>query len=153
MDRLDGTVSITGLPPHRGLILSVCFYRALTADAPPPHGGDPPAEAATDCHQVVKQVDLDRESSQAAYELPFSAQRSAGYYYLQVRAILFRTQGGKVFAQAEQFFYGRRPVEIPQRAAERLILPVSWPATPLDELHHYGTLEPRPKGGAQTEGG
>jgi hypothetical protein len=146
MARLDGTVSISGLPPHRGLILSLCFYRVATADAPPPYAGDPPAEAATDCHEVYKQVELDTELTQAAYELPFSVERPPGHYYLQARAILFRTQGGKVFAQAEQFIYSRRPVAIPQAAEGRLTLPVSWPTEPLDELHRYGTIHPRNAG-------
>ena len=54
----------------------------------------------TDCHEVFKQVDLHAESSQAAYDLPLTVERPAGFYYLQVRAILFRTQADKVFAQA-----------------------------------------------------
>ncbi len=144
MDRLDGTVSITGLPPHRGLIVSVCFYRVEAADAPAPYGGDPPAEAASDCHEVAKQVDLHSESLQAGYDLVFSIEHPPGFYYLQVRAILFRTQGDKVFAQAEQFFYSRRPVAIPQVTAGRLTLPVSWPTASLDKLHHYGTIHPSP---------
>ena len=86
MGRLDGTVSITGLPPHRGLIVSVCFYRVGSAEAPAPYAGDPPAEAATDCHQVANQVDLAAESLQPAYELPFRVDRPPGFYYLQVRA-------------------------------------------------------------------
>ena len=79
---------------------------------PAPYGGDPPAEAVTDCHEVANQVDLHTESSQAAYDLPFAVERPAGFYYLQVRAILFRTQAGKVFAQAEQFFFARRPLPL-----------------------------------------
>jgi hypothetical protein len=59
MGKLAGTVSITGLPPHRGLMVSVCFYRVESAQSPAPHGGDPPAEAATDCEQIYKRVDLD----------------------------------------------------------------------------------------------
>jgi hypothetical protein len=148
MGRLDGTVSISGLPPHRGLILNLCFYRVPAADAPAPYAGDPPAEAATDCHEVYKQVDLHTETDRSAYDLPFGVERPPGYYYLQVRAILFRTQGDKVFAQAEQFFYSRRPVEVPQAVDGRLTLPVSWPAQSLEELHHYFTVHPRTKGGA-----
>src|SRR5262245_16306991 len=146
MHRLEGTVSISGLPPHRGLILSLCFYSVPAADAPAPYGGDPPAEAATDCHEVYNQVDLHTELAQPAYELPFSVERPAGFYYLQVRAMLFRTQGGKVFAQVEPFFYSPRPVEIPQRAEGRLTLPVSWPTQAVEEPHHYRTFHPRPKG-------
>jgi hypothetical protein len=146
MGRLDGTVSLSGLPPHRGLILSLCFYRVPAAEAPAPYAGDPPAEAATDCHEVYKQVDLHVELAQSADDLPFSIERQPGFYYLQVRAMLFRTQGAKVFAQAEQFFYSRRPVQIPQVVEGRLCLPVSWPAESVGELHHHFTMHPRPKG-------
>jgi hypothetical protein len=66
-----------------------------------------------------------------------------------VQAILFRTGGGKVFAQAEQFFYGRQPVEIPLRTEGRLTLPVCWPKEALDELHHYGTMYPRSQADAE----
>jgi hypothetical protein len=145
MARLEGTIAVSGLPLHRGLIVSLCFYRVEAADAPVPYGGDPPAEAATDCHEVVKHVDLDTETNRAAYDLPFSIERPAGFYYLQVRAILFRTQAGKVFAQAEQFFFGRRPVSVGPEPEGALTLPVTWPAQALEELHHYGTVSPQPK--------
>src|SRR3954467_814124 len=101
MAKLDGTIAVSGLPPHRGMIVSLCFYRVDVADAPAPYGGDPPAEAATDCHEVVNHVDLNTESSQGDYELPFRIPRPAGFYYLQVRSILFRANAGKVVAQAE----------------------------------------------------
>jgi hypothetical protein len=147
MSRLDGIISITGLPPHRGLMLDLCFYSVPAADAPVPYAGDPPAEAATDSHEVYNKVDLHAELAQTTYELQFSIERPPGYYFLQVRAILFRTQDDKVFAQAEQFFYSRRPVEIPLVTEGQLILPVPWPTEPLDELHHYGTVHPQTKGG------
>src|SRR5262245_4091688 len=103
MAKLEGAIAVTGLPPHRGLIVTLCFFCVGSATEPAPYGGDPPAEAVTDCHEVFKQVDLHSESSQPAYELPLAVERPAGFYYLQVRAILFRTQAGEAFAQAEQF--------------------------------------------------
>lgn len=145
MGKLEGTIAVTGLPPHRGLIVNLCFYRVDTADAPAPHGGDPPAEAATDCHEVAKQVDLHTETTKTAIELPFAIERPVGFYYLQVRAILFRVQAGKVVAQAEQFFYSRRPLPIIEGSQDRITLPVAWPGEPLDELHHYGTVHPKSK--------
>ena len=145
MARVEGTIAVTGLPPHRGLIVSLCFYRVEAADAPPPYDGDPPAEAATDYHEVVNQVDLDTESSHPAKDLPFSIERLAGFYYLQVRAILFRIQSGKVFAQAEQFFFARRPVQIDTEPKFKITLPVSWPTQALEEMHHYGTVSPQNK--------
>jgi hypothetical protein len=143
MGRQEGTVSITGLPSHRGLILSVCFFRVDAADTPAPYAGDPPAEAVTDCHEVFKQVDLHTELLQTSYELPFRVERPAGYYYLQVRAILFRIEGGKVFAQAEQFFYSRRPLRITEGPSASITLPVSWPALPVEALHTYGVVKPQ----------
>jgi hypothetical protein len=97
----------------------------------------------TDSHEVVKQVDLDTELSQSAYDLPFVVERRAGFYYLQVRAILFRTQGGKVFAQAEQFFFARRPLPLTEESLGAVTLPVQWPEIPLEELGTYGIVKPR----------
>lgn len=143
MEKLEGTIAVTGLPPHRGLIVSLCFYPVEAPDAPAPYGGDPPAEAAVDCHEIVNQVDLDTETAQGTYELPFHLTRPAGFYYLQVRAILFRAQAGKVFAQAEQFFFGRRPVHVAPALEGTLTLPVAWPTLALEELHHHGTVTAR----------
>jgi hypothetical protein len=145
MGKLVGTVSITGLPPHRGLILSLCFYNVGAADTPAPHGGDPPPEAATDCHQVHKQVDLHTESGQSSYELPFAVERPVGFYYLQVRAILFRFHADKMYAQAEQFFYRRRPLELTEQPVS-VTLPVPWPTESPEELNLYGVFEPKKPG-------
>jgi len=146
--RLAGAVSVSGLPPHRGLTLNVCFYRVPGPDAPAPFDGDPPAEAARDCHEVYSRVDLETELPQADYELPFTIERPSGFYYLAIRAILFRAHQGEMFAQAEQFFFSRRPLEVPGGREVRLMLPVVWPSQSLDELHHYGTVHPSSEGGA-----
>ena len=145
MAMLEGMIALTGLPPHRGLMVSLCFFRVESADAPAPFDGDPPAEAATDCHQVAKQVDLNTELSQTGYELPFRIERPAGFYYLQVRAILFRAQAetGKVFAQVEPFFYARRPLQIAEPQTGLVTLPVAWPPHSVDELHIYRVFEPQ----------
>jgi hypothetical protein len=142
MGRLDGTISLTGLPPHRGLILKLCLYPVSGPDRPAPHGGDPPAEAAIDCHKVVEQVDLNVESQQAESNQTFSLERPPGFYYVQVRAILFRSLDGSLFAQTEQFFFARRPVRIESVSESRIVLPISWPTEPLESLHHYGTVSP-----------
>ena len=43
MGHLNGSITLAGLPPHRGLILNLCFYRVSDANSPVPFGGDPPA--------------------------------------------------------------------------------------------------------------
>jgi hypothetical protein len=144
MGRLDGTISLSGLPSHRGLILDLCLFHVSGPDAPAPHGGDPPAEAATDCHKVVEQVDLNAESQRVDFDQPFSLERQPGFYYVQVRAVLFRSRDGSLFAQAEQFFFGHRPVRIGPVSEGRITLPVSWPTEPLEDLHRYGTVGPQP---------
>ena len=142
MPNLEGNVTVSGLPPHRGLIVSLCFFRVAAATDPAPYGGDPPAEAVTDCHEVIKQVDLNRESSQATCHLPFAVERPAGFYYLQVRAVLFRTRKDKIFAQAEQFFFARRPLPLTEEPLGPVALPVDWPQIPLEDLGSYGVVEP-----------
>ncbi len=96
MGRIKGTISISGLPPHCGLILNVCFYKVSGFEAPPPHGGAPPASAAADIHPVSEDVHLEEESKQATLEKPFELEHEAGYFYVEVRPILFRERNGSM---------------------------------------------------------
>jgi hypothetical protein len=89
--------------------------------------------------EVVKDVHLEQGRTETSVEQDFEVDRPDGFYYLQVRAILFRTQGGKTFAQAEQFFFRRRSLVVP---CEGVTLPVVWPDISLEDLHHYGTVRP-----------
>jgi len=141
MGKLVGKIVITNLPPRRGVIVSVAFFRVPRADAPAPFNGDPAGDLVTDKVELLNDVHLEREKADSSLEEDFELDRPDGFYYLQVRAILFRTQGesGRTFAQAEQFFFGRRSLAIP---CERVTLPVEWPQIPLESLHHYGTVRP-----------
>lgn len=143
MPRLEGTISITGLPAHRGLIVNLYFFAVAGPDSPVPHNGAPSAEAAADCDTVFEGVDLEKESQQTSFECNFGVERSPGYYHVQLRVILFRTRDGKVFAQAEQFFFGRQPLHIPSAPECTITLPVTWPTEPLESLHRFGTLRPQ----------
>jgi hypothetical protein len=143
MAKLEGKIAITGLPLHRGLIVNLCFFRVGVGDTPAPHGGNPPADAVADSHKVAEQVDLNAESSQSSYELPFAVSTPSGFYYLQVRAILFRMRSGKVFAQAENFFFGRRTLALTEEPLGNVMLPVRSPETPLEELQTYGVIKPQ----------
>src|SRR2546421_6022721 len=109
MARLEGTISMTGLPPHRGLILNVCFFSVDGPGAPVPYDGDPPAEAATDCDKVFEQVDLNNESQQEILEHHFGVERALGYYYVQVR-----------------------PIHIGAEAEAPISFPIAWPRQPLE---------------------
>jgi hypothetical protein len=137
-----GLVEIDKLPPHFGLTVSLAFFPVSDADAPAPYNGDPPADAVTDCPELYSEVDLDTESRESTRAIPFSLERPTGHYYLQLRTLLYRKQEGKVFAQAEQFFFGRRPLAL-LNDLPSVTLPVEWPSIPLDELGHYGTIEPQ----------
>ncbi|MGC3972364.1 MAG: hypothetical protein QM775_34985 [Pirellulales bacterium] len=143
MSSLEGCVSIAGLPPHRGLILSLCFFEVPATDSPPPYDGDPPQDAAIDCEQIWEQVDLDVETEAGTFECPFKVTRPVGFYYAQLRAILFRKKQDEVFAQTEQFFFGRRPLAFGVTRDGVLTLPVAWPTVPLESLHTYGTFKPQ----------
>lgn len=144
MARLEGTVALGGLPPHRGLIVSLCLYRVSAATDPPPHNGDPPADAVTDAHQVCKNVDLNAESDAPSYDLPFALDRDPGCYYLQVRCILFRKDGEGVFAQVEPFFFARRSLVLPETGCG-ITLPLTWPPDAVDELELHGVIRPQKK--------
>jgi hypothetical protein len=92
---------------------------------------------------VIESVDLERESRRSSVEYAFSMEREPGYYYAQVRVILFLERGGSVLAQAEQFFFGRQPVRIGGEKEDQITFPVSWPTTAIEKLHRYGTIKPR----------
>lgn len=134
-----GTVFITNLPPRRGMIVSLAFFRVPGATSPAPHDGDPASEHVTDTAELLNDVHLERERAEVSVEQAFELTRPEGFYYLQVRVLLFRTQAGKTFAQAEQFFFGRRPLAVP---CEGVTLPVAWPDLALEDLHHQGTVRP-----------
>jgi hypothetical protein len=145
MPKLEGTISMSRLPANRGLIINLCFFAVAGPDAPAPYNGDPPAEAASDYDKVFEQVNLEKESQDSAVEIGFSVERPAGYYYVQVRVILFQAKEGKVFAQAEQFFFGKRPLVFGAESQGNVTLPVEWPTIPLEDLHHYRTIRPQKK--------
>jgi len=139
--KLEGTIQIAGLPPHRGFMIDVCFFSVESAGSPAPYDGDPPVDVVTDCDRVFERVDLEKESVETTFEQDFALERRAGYYFVQLRVILFRVQDGKAFAQAEQFFFGRRPLRIPVES--NVTFPVAWPPQSLSELHHYRTFKPQ----------
>jgi len=137
-----GEIEIDKLPPHFGLTVSLAFFPVTGPDALPPYDGDPPPDAVTDCPDLYNQVDLDTEIVESVRTIPFSIEHASGHYYLQLRTLLYRQQDGKVFVQAEQFFFGRRPLALLDDLPS-VVLPVEWPSIPLDELGHYGTVEPQ----------
>jgi hypothetical protein len=138
--RVDGVVLLTGLPPHRGLMMHLHFYRVESAVTPPPYNGEPPEEAAVDVHEIVTRIHLDTEVHKTSDEVSFSVEYPAGFYYPEVRAILLRSGIPSVFAQAEGVFYRRRPIEVPEQGVVQIRLPVAWPQVPMDELHYFGTI-------------
>ena len=122
--------------------MSLAFFPVDAPDSVAPYDGDPPADAVTDCPELYSNVDLDTERVESTRRIPFSIEHSAGYYYIQLHALLYRKQDGKVFAQAEQFFFGRRPLEL-LADIPAVTFPAEWPSIPLDELGHYGTVKPQ----------
>ena len=145
MAKLNGTVAIAALPPHRGLIVSLCLFAVANAEDPAPYNGDPPPDASTDCEVLFEKVDLNEESRESTFQTRFSVERLPGYYYLQVRAILFREKDGKFFAQVEPFFFAQRPVRIAAGEESHITIPVSWPSIPVEELQSYGKVSPQRK--------
>ena len=137
-----GQITIENLPPYYGLTVSLAFFPVEGPDSDAPFDGDPPGDAVTDCPELYDHVDLDNECGESTRNIPFSIEHSAGHYYIQLRTLLYRKQEGRVFAQAEQFFFGRRPLEL-LADIPAVTLPVEWPSIPLDELGRYGTVKPQ----------
>lgn len=144
MSTMSGTISLHNLPPNRGLIVSLAFFEVSDRSAPVPYDGDPPGDAITDCVKLLEEVDLDTEYSEPILTRQFQIERSPGFYYLQLRVILFRKSGDRVVAQAEQFFFRDAPVQVDD-TAEPTLLKSSWPMIPIDDLNQYGTIAPEPK--------
>ena len=141
---LEGAVEPSHLPVARGLSLDIAFFRVPTVDTLPPFDGDPPGDAVTDCHTIFSHVDLNVESIDIPSLIPFSVPRESGVYFLQLRATLYRFANGKHFAQAEQFFFTRRPLELTPDLPT-ITLPMEWPDIPLEDLGVYGTIKPKRK--------
>jgi hypothetical protein len=143
LGKVQGVIALSGLPPHQGVILNVCFYQVNAADSPPPYGGQPPPTAAVDLYKVYEDVHLDKESTATTREHPFSLEHPRGFFYVEVRAILFRKREDNQFAQAEQFFYGVRPLKISETVEASMTFPVSWPVDNLERLMTFGILRPQ----------
>jgi len=138
-----GVIQIADVPANLGATVSLCFLAVDSADEPPPYDGNPPVDAVADGAKVFDQVNLASEiPPNALMEIPFSVVQEPGVYYLQIRVIMYRRADDRTLAQAEQFFFARRPLEVPESGVHGVELPVSWPSLPIDELHHYGTIKP-----------
>ena len=141
MKTLAGKIALHNLPPHRGLSVNIAFFPVQDDKAPKPFGGDPPGDAIKDTETVFEAVDLANEITVSTRDIPFSLSRPPGYYYIQLRFILYRIQDGKAYAQAEQFFFGKRTLPLFDNISG-ITLPVEWPPIPLKELGAYGTIQP-----------
>jgi hypothetical protein len=141
MALLNGRIVIEGLPPHRGILVSLTFVEVASADTPPPQG-QALIDADAGCETIVDRLGGDAESSdQPTFEHRFQLERSGGFYYLDVGVVLHRLRGADVFAQVEHFFFARKPVEVRRFGEQPLTLPVRWPYTKLEALPAYEIAE------------
>ena len=143
MAKLEGTIAVDRPATAPRADRQPVLLPGRSADAPAPYGGDPPAEAVTDSHEVAKQVDLYTESSRPEYDLPFAVERPAGFYYLQVRAILFRSRRARCSPRpSSSSSPGGRCRSTSNRLAGSRC---RWSGRriPLEELGSYGVVEPR----------
>lgn len=143
---LTGTVKIAGVPPFLGYSMSLSLFRVSGPDTPPPFADVAPPGARQDEAKLGDEMHFDREDVTGSLESSFRLSRPAGWYYLQLNVILYRKEAEKMHAQVERFPFLKRPVEFPV-ASQSIVLPVSWPATPLEELPRYGRM--KPDGGGQ----
>ena len=141
MRTLSGQIAIENLPPNRGISATIAFFPVDNERAAKPFDGDPPGDAIKDSEHLLEEVDFQTETTVPTRAIPFSVSRPAGHYYIQLRFILYRFKDGKAFAQAEQFFFGKRTLPL-LYDIDGLTLPVEWPSIPLEELGRYGTVQP-----------
>ena len=141
MRTLTGEIDVENLPPHRGISATIAFFPIEKECDEIPYGGEPPNDAITDSEHVLEEVEFDIENTNSTRVIPFSVKRPAGYCYLQLRFILYRFVGDKAFAQVEQFFFGKKPLPLLDDI-NGIVLPVTWPSIPLEELGSFGMVEP-----------
>jgi hypothetical protein len=122
------------------VIVNLAFFQVANADEPPPFGGDPSPDQVMDSIEVLSDVHFELERSEDTLEHAFAVDHPEGLYYLQVRVFLFRKGHDGMTAQAEQFFFGKRPVPIP---CQGVTMPIPWPDIPIESLHTYGAIHPR----------
>ncbi len=138
---ITGNVVIEDVPHNYGMIVSLAFFPVKRKDDPPPHGTYPEEQYIKDTYEIMDTVNLDRERTEHQNVIPYTFTKKPGYYYVQIRAILFRKNSNNVFAQTEQFFFEKRPLEITDHITN-LELPVRWPSIPLEQLGSYGVIQP-----------
>lgn len=139
---ISGNIIIENIPENYGIILSLAFFSVNNSYDKPPYGTDPDEKYLTDILEIIDKVDLNNIQNNKTFTVPFKFLKKEGIYYLQLRAILFRkNKSEEVFAQSEQFFFSKRPLEINSNI-ENLNLPVSWPEIPLENLTNYGQFNP-----------
>ena len=143
MVTIEGTVTIGNMPPHRAAMVSLSFYAVSGAESPPPYGGDPPADAYDQSVEVCSESPSETDFCEPHRSWHFAAETATGYYYVQLRVVLYREQDGRMFAQCEQFFFRRRPLHVPEDGVSDVAFPVTWPELALEDLHQYGIVSPR----------
>jgi hypothetical protein len=147
---LTGTVEIADVPPFLGYSIALSLFRVNGPDAPPP----PPLpdvallESRQDEEKLSESIHFNQEDTTGHLCTGFRLRRPAGWYYLLLNVILFRKQDETLYAQVEWFPFLKRPVEIPP-SGQNIVLPVPWPAIPIEELEYYGTMEPGDPGQLQ----
>jgi hypothetical protein len=134
---ITAEVTIDGLPPHWALVVSALSLRVSSAAIPP----------ITDVHKFKSDCVKEREA-QGVWPLRFVLCRRAGFYYVGLSVIAFRTDGGKSYAQVERFFPMSSPCRLESRSDQRVVLNVRWPDIPLSELGSYGTVYPSGRSGS-----
>jgi hypothetical protein len=135
--RLTGTIELHGLPANCGYSVSVSFVPVNGESSPPPSHDDSTTTANTE-QIFVKEKEAPEQSP-----LTFNAHERVGFYYVDVGLIVYFEREGDMFAQVEHFIPMRAPCRIEVNQTTRLNLIVSWPNTPFEELHSYGTVYPQ----------
>lgn len=145
---MTGTVTITDVPPFLGHSMSLSLFGVSGPNTPPPFADVAPPEARLDEENLGEETHFGREDTTGSVESSFRLRRPAGWYYLQLNVILYRKEGERMYAHVERFPFVKRPVEF-SPDGQRIVLPVSWPAIPVEELEHYGTMTPGGEGQLQ----
>ena len=141
-NELKGTIEIDGVPPFLGYNISLSLFRVKDPSAEWPFPNDIPPKARRTEHELAKINHFDQEDTTGVINVDFLLSCVASSYYLQLNVILYRKKNNEMYAQVERFPFAKRPIEIPPDVQRSIILPVSWPTIPIEDLGVYGIMKP-----------
>jgi len=143
---LQGTVEIDVVPPFLGYHINLYLFKVKSQNSQWPFiDYYAPKESPRIDIEIAHKSDFNQEDTTGTISVDFCLFCTVGWYYIQLNFILYRRHNDKMYAQVENFPFHKRPVVISSEAMS-IVLPISWPQIPVEDLGVYGRMKPGGKG-------